>query len=143
MNLNNITGKLTRNADKIGILVGAGARGIDPLINNVMAILSGRGHIPDIARTVKAYFELPEFRPTVMLWLGGYVAKEFGYGKIGNPLQKFSEGMLKGLAIQHVLWWSTHAHEGSAPRSMQDMYNKSVGQPNMPTNVNPMQGVYA
>jgi len=128
--LKNMTGKLTKNADKIGILAGSMIRGYQPLIDHAMLLISGQGHFPDVQRTVEAYFELPEFRPTILLWLGGYIAKELGYAKYGKPLQKFSEGMLKGMAIQHLLWWSTHADEGSAPEGVRSMFNRAVVAPN-------------
>jgi len=114
VNLSNITGKLTKNADLIGTLLGASARGIDPLIDNIQRLFTGEGHVPDIAATIKEFTALPEIRPTIMMYLAGYVAKEAGFSKYGNPIMKLSEGMFKGLAIQHLLYHSTHGGEGSA-----------------------------
>jgi len=123
-NLSGISSKLTKNADTIGALAGAMIRGYEPIIDNIMAIFSGQAHVPDVKRTIEAYFQLPEFKPTLLLWAIGWGAKEFGYAKYGNPIQKFSEGMLKGMALQHLLWWSTHADEGSAPQGVQSMFSK-------------------
>ena len=126
--LNNAVGKLTKNADKLGVIYGALApgEGLTGVINNLMTVLSGGGHIPDVEATIKAYFELPEFKPIAILWLGGLIAKELGYGKYGKPAQKFSEGALKGMALQHILWWSTHGDEGCRPDGTRAMFNRSV-----------------
>lgn len=144
MNLNNITGKLRKNAENIGIVAGALNEGIDPLIADIQIILSGQGHLPDIGPMVQEYVRQPIVKSTFMLWLAGYALKEFGYGKYGAPIQKFSEGMLKGKAIQHIIWWSTHADEGSAPAGVHAMFNRVVRNPDRRNvNVNPLMRVTA
>lgn len=122
--LNNVPRKLTKNADLIGVLLGANIRGIDILVDNIQRIFTGEGHVPDIGATIKAFTELPELKGTIMLYLAGYVAKEAGFGKYGTPIMKFGEGFLKGMAIQHVLYHSTHAGEGSAGNPPQAMLNR-------------------
>lgn len=129
VNINNITGKLTKNVDKIGILVGAASYGIDALIENIM-LLPTQGHIPDIKATIDEFLHLKELNPAIMILITGWAAKEFGYAKYGNPLMKFGEGYLKGLGIQHILFHSTHAGEGSAGTPVERMFNRSVVAPN-------------
>lgn len=130
VNVKNITSKLTKNADKIGMLAGVLPDfGITSIIRDLKTILEGQGHIPNIQATIDGFFNHPHFNSIAMLWLGGWVAKEFGYGKYGTPIRKFSEGYGKALFAKIVLWQSTHADEGSA-RHLQGMFNRVVGQPN-------------
>ena len=130
--LNNMTGKLTKNADKLGTLAGVLSAdvGISGVIDEIMQIVQGKGHLPDIGRAIEAYIAKPQVKSTFLLWLVGYGLKEFGYGKYGAPVKKFSEGMLKGLGIAHLLYWTTHADEGCAPRGLENMFNRSVVAPN-------------
>lgn len=128
--LNNVTSKLTKNADKIGMIAGAlPDMGIASIIRDVTAIFKGEGHVPDISATIQGFFDHPHFNSIAMLWLGGWAAKELGYGKYGRPIQKFSEGYLKALAFKIVLWQSTHGDEGSASH-LQGIFNRSVVAPN-------------
>jgi len=124
--LGNAVGKLTKNADKIGMLVGVFDDGLDAPINNLMRIIQGEGHLPDIARTIKETLARPSFKSAAVLWLAGWAAKEVGYSKYGNPMQKFGEGMMKGLAIVQVLHRSSHGHT----EGIVGLFNRSVVAPN-------------
>ena len=127
--LNNITGKLTKNADKLGMLWVLWQQQ-ENVLADISTLFAGQGHIPDIAGLIKSFPEQLEFKQGLWLYLIGYAAKELGYGKYGRPIQKLGEGFLKGKAIQHTLWWSTHANEGSAGKGLGAMFNRSVVAPN-------------
>jgi hypothetical protein len=113
LNLDNIFSKLESKADLIGSVAGGLSRGLDSLMANLMA-LPTHGHIPDLQQTINEFLVLPDIQPTAFMWIVGYIARELGWSK-GQVLQKFSEGYLKGLAAQHVLYWSTHSSPGHVP----------------------------
>jgi len=120
------------------MLGGALCRGINPLIENIK-LLPTQGHFPDLEQTINAFLELPELRSSIMLYLAGWGLNELGIKKYGKPVQKFTEGYLKGLAIQHLLYHSTHSEKGAGlfGKSEQNLYNRAVRDANLPQDYSP------
>jgi len=115
MNVNSMVSKITKNIDKIGIAAGALSFGLDKLLANIQA-LPTKGHIPDIGWAIEEFFRGEAGQKTkdgIMLYIGGYAVEALGFPKIGKPLTKFAEGYVKGHAIQHLLYFSTHNDSGS------------------------------
>lgn len=114
MNISGTISKLQRNMDKVGMIAGALCRGFNPLVENAKRLPTD-GHIPDIEVTIDAFLRLPELKSAIMLYLFGWGASELGFGKYGNIAKKFTEGYLKGVGIQHLLFWSTHSTRDQIP----------------------------
>ena len=135
LNVQGILGKLQKNVDKLGMIAGALAFGWEPLLGNA-ELLFTQGHIPNIPQTIRAMFEGhmgESMKGGIGLYIAGWIASDLGF-KQGKLLQKGSEGYIKGLLIQHLLYWSTHSPKGHQ-RSEQSRYGVS--------SENPMEGVYA
>lgn len=113
MKVQGIVSKLTKHADTLGLIVGAGAYGFDNLLNNVQLLFT-QGHFPDLQQMISELFVGDmgdKMKSGIMLYIGGYIAKDLGFSQ-GNALMKGSEGYLKGLIAQHALFWSTHSPKG-------------------------------
>lgn len=100
-----IIGKLESNAGLIGGAIGIGTWGYDQLLEGISLAASGKVHMPDLERTIKAFFE-DKNKGVIMTAAGLYIAGEI-LGK--ESLKKAAQGLVGGNAIQHVLWWSTHS----------------------------------
>jgi len=120
MNFNNLSGTLTRNADKIGAILGfvtgnpQGFAGVESIIENV---ISGNIHAPDLKEAFHYLATEPFVKTGIITALIGYILKESGLkgiSKFGVPLQKFGVSYAMGSVTQKILWHSTHSDEGSA-----------------------------
>jgi hypothetical protein len=112
LSMNGLTNMLKKNAGLLGNAAGlVGVWGLDPLLNNINDVVSGKVHMPNLANTVKAFFEDKNkdvIVATAVLYLGGEV---IGGGN-GKALKDFGKGLLTGNAIQHLLYWATTEDEG-------------------------------
>lgn len=155
MNLNDITGKLTKNANKIGIAYGALAplhQSRAGIMNNIkMAI---KNH--DFEGAITWLTDLgnyTEWAPgkkvldlAIKAGLAGYVIDEFNIPfvkKFGKPLQKAAWGMLVGLPIaMFIIGLGSPASESGNP-NLERIFDKSVRQPNAQRDINPFERVIA
>lgn len=122
--LNNITGKITKNADKIGMLAGAygylaesgkGA-GLDAFGNaqRIIESLMSEPHFPNIGHVVADLKQSDIFMTAVKAGLIGYILQELKLHpeltKIGRLLMKGGFGAAKGSAITTTLAYSSVFH---------------------------------
>jgi len=120
MELGNITGKIEglfyNNATLIGVGAGALAYGLQPLIDNVQSLASGRGGMPDIGKTIQEFID-PNASAgqknfmAIEWFIGGWLLKEVGFGgRIGGAIQNVAKGFIVGNAVQHVLHEAVFNH---------------------------------
>lgn len=118
MNLGSLTGTLTKNSDKIGLLAGVfGVSGINGVIDNITKAASGNIHVPDLT-VLSYYLGTPYFKNGVMAAVGGYIIDEFAPGefkKYGKVLSDFGVGYIEGTLAWHLLAAATNADRGSDP----------------------------
>lgn len=135
VNMNNILGTVSKNAGKIGGIVGfltaspGGFSDVQSIIDNVLA---GNIHAPDLQAAFQSLANEPFVRTGIMTWIIGTVLKEIkigGASRFGKPIADFGLNYALGAAAQKILWASTHSDEGSADH-LKSMYNRVVRQPN-------------
>lgn len=135
VNVNNILGGITKNAGKIGGLLGfltgspGGFSDVESIVQN---ILGGNIHAPDIQATFRAIANEPFVKTGVLTWVAGMVLEAVPIGgakKFAKPLQKFGINYAIGSVAQKILWMSTHASQGSDSH-LKTMFNRSVRNPN-------------
>jgi len=127
LSLDNIWSKLQRNADVLGMAAGVFSVGYEDLINNVQTVLE-HGHMPDLQQMIREAFRGhmgDNMKTGILAWIGGYIAEEMGYD-IGKTLKKGSEGYMKGLLIQHVIYWSGHTPKGEPRQYLNESSSGSV-----------------
>lgn len=124
MNLNNLTSKITKNADKLGMLVGAygylqesgAGAGLNAFENAERLIqdLISQPHFPDLNNLVRDLTVGNTFKTAVKAALIGYVLKEINLHpqltKIGKALTNGGIGAAKGAAIVTTIAYSSTFH---------------------------------
>jgi hypothetical protein len=103
-----LIGKIETHAELIGAGIGVGSWGYDNLLYNISQAASGNIHMPDLSNMFRAFFE-GRNRELLLTSLALYIGGEV----IGMPaLKKGAKGLIEGNAIQHLIYWMTHADEG-------------------------------
>ena len=113
LDIDNIISKFQKNIETVGLAAGTFAFGIDPVIQNVQRLFTD-GHIPNIEQVVREAFRGHmgnSMKTGIMLYIGGWLGEELGYS-IGKTAKKGSEGFIKGLLLQHVLYYCSHTPVG-------------------------------
>jgi len=120
LNMNNIVGQVSKNAGKLGGLLGfltGSAHGFGDVQSIIENVLAGNIHAPDIQATLQHIANEPYVKTGIITWVIGTVMKEVkigGLSKFGKPISDFGIAYATGSAAQKILWQSTHADEGSA-----------------------------
>lgn len=131
VNIGNLASSLTKNADKIGGLLGfvtgnpQGFAGLESIIENV---IQGNIHAPDLKAAFQFLAQEPFVKTGIITAVIGYLLKESGIqgiSKFGVPLQKFGTSYAIGAVAQKILWHSTHSDQGSADH-LKTMFQRSV-----------------
>jgi len=135
VNLDNILGGVTKNADKLGGLLGfltGSPRGFADITSIVDNIIQGNIHAPDIGEVFHFLASEPFVKTGIMTWIAGYIISELKLpivGKFGTPLQKFGMAYAAGAVANKLLYHSTHSDEGSADH-LKTMFQRNVVAPN-------------
>lgn len=134
VNMKGIVGKLAKNADLAGGLLGfltGSTHGIGDVESSITNIMAGQVHIPDVKTMLDSYLGQPYFKNALYLYLFGWVAKELKLpvvGKYGKAIEKFATAYGAGSFMNMLLWSSTHSDEGSAPQG--GLFNFRSSSPN-------------
>ena len=117
--LNGITGKLAANAEMIGVgagLLAGTTSGLTDVMSIIDEVLNGNIHMPNWEQLIP--IAKPFLKQAAITYLAGAVLKEVdigGTGKFGTILKKGAVGYGATSFLLHVLYYSTHASEGSNP----------------------------
>lgn len=114
MNIGDITGKISKNAETIGTVYGLIAdpidagRGLEGMVPFMTDRLSN-WHVPNISKTIEQVMNYDKYKNNikdgVVLYIAAEAAKMFGVGtKYANIAQKLAKGIVKGTALAAVLW---------------------------------------
>jgi hypothetical protein len=104
-----IIGKIETHAELIGGAVGITSWGLDQLMQSIGSVAAGNIHMPDLSNMIREFFWQDKNKQLLLTGVGIYLA-----GEVANvpALKKGGKGLIEGNAIQHVLYWITHADEG-------------------------------
>lgn len=120
MNLSGITGNLTRNADKIGLIAGfvGQLNGVDGVFEVISQATKGNVHLPDIGTMLGGMSQSGHFKTGITAAIAGYVIDEFapnGFKKYGKVLSDAGIGYVEGTLAAYVVYSMTHGNQGSNP----------------------------
>ena len=143
MNLKGFTSGLTRNADKIGAVLGVVAgstRGLDDVAAIILEVTKGNVHMPNWEQIANVYVGGGYPQSAIMTYVAGEILDAFnlnmfGLNNLGGALKKGSVSYALASFLLHVAYYSTHASEGSNPtksNTLEKLYDRTVRQPNVP-----------
>lgn len=128
MQIDNLLGKLTHNADKLGVLLGAVAgseSGLNDIWDSIKQAAQGNIHMPNWW-IMQNWVNSPYFYQSVWTYLIGEVIDQLDppvVGKYGGTIKKAAMGYAAGSAGVTLLWSMTHGNMGSNPTAGANVFS--------------------